>query len=294
MSGRRPPQATRGGEGQEAREGAVARRRCVDSAVEALQHRQSKGTARRSRKATPCRTVPRIALRACPPTGSRITPKRATARIACPFIHALFRHGRRARGVESRRRGGTDRWPPTSTPEVTEQESLKVAETARQAEWVKPSFMREFFLGNFRLDLIHPFPLPGTSARSSRRSTAKLHDFLRDEVDPAEIDRTGEYPPEVLDGLRRLGRLRDEDPGEVRRARLHERRVQPRDDADRAATAATSARCSPRTSRSACRSRSRRSAPRSSRRSTCPAAPRARSRPSPSRSRASAPTPRAC
>ena len=90
-------------------------------------------------------------------------------------------------------------------PEVTEQESLKVAETARQAEWVKPSFMREFFLGNFRLDLIHPFPLPGQERPEFTAYYRKLHDFLRDEVDPAEIDRTGEYPQEVLDGLRHLG-----------------------------------------------------------------------------------------
>ncbi|HYN03140.1 MAG TPA: acyl-CoA dehydrogenase family protein [Vicinamibacteria bacterium] len=90
-------------------------------------------------------------------------------------------------------------------PEVTEQESLKVAETARQAEWVKPSFMREFFLGNFRLDLIHPFPLPGQERPEFAAYYRKLYDFLRDEVDPAEIDRTGEYPQEVLDGLRHLG-----------------------------------------------------------------------------------------
>jgi alkylation response protein AidB-like acyl-CoA dehydrogenase len=90
-------------------------------------------------------------------------------------------------------------------PDVTEQESLKVAETARQAEWEKPSFMREFFLGNFRLDLIHPFPLPGQERPEFAAYYRKLHDFLRDEVDPAEIDRTGEYPPRVLDGLRRLG-----------------------------------------------------------------------------------------
>ena len=90
-------------------------------------------------------------------------------------------------------------------PEVTEQESLKVAETARQAEWVKPSFMREFFLGNFRLDLIHPFPLPGQERPEFAAYYRKLYDFLRDEVDPAEIDRTGEYPQDVLDGLRHLG-----------------------------------------------------------------------------------------
>jgi alkylation response protein AidB-like acyl-CoA dehydrogenase len=89
--------------------------------------------------------------------------------------------------------------------EVTEQQSLDVAETARQAEWEKPSFIRELFLGRFRLDLIHPFPLAQKERPEFAEHYRKLHDFLRDEVDPAEIDRTGEYPPRVLDGLRRLG-----------------------------------------------------------------------------------------
>src|SRR5512140_1501215 len=91
------------------------------------------------------------------------------------------------------------------SPEVTEKESLRVAEASRQAEWDKPSFMREFFLGNFRLDLIHPFPLPGTERPEFAAFYAKFKQFLQEEVDPGEIDRTGEYPQRMLDGLRRLG-----------------------------------------------------------------------------------------
>jgi hypothetical protein len=90
-------------------------------------------------------------------------------------------------------------------PEVSEQDSLRVAETARQAEWEKPSFMRELFLGSFRLDLIHPFPLPGEPRPEFASYVRKFEEFLRKEVDPAEIDRTGEYPQKVLDGLRHLG-----------------------------------------------------------------------------------------
>jgi alkylation response protein AidB-like acyl-CoA dehydrogenase len=93
----------------------------------------------------------------------------------------------------------------TKSPEVTERESLKVAEASRQAEWDKPSFMREFFLGRFRLDLIHPFPLPGTERPEFSAFYEKFKAFLRDEVDPGQIDRDGEYPEAVLAGLRRLG-----------------------------------------------------------------------------------------
>ena len=41
---------------------------------------------------------------------------------------------------------------------VTEREAREVVEAAREAEWKLPSFGKELFLGNFRLDLIHPQP----------------------------------------------------------------------------------------------------------------------------------------
>jgi alkylation response protein AidB-like acyl-CoA dehydrogenase len=90
-------------------------------------------------------------------------------------------------------------------PHVTEKESLRVAEAARQTEWEQPSFMRELFLGNFRSDLLYPYPLPGEDRPEFTAFYRKLEDFLAHEVDAAAIDRTGEYPQHVLDGLRRLG-----------------------------------------------------------------------------------------
>jgi alkylation response protein AidB-like acyl-CoA dehydrogenase len=90
-------------------------------------------------------------------------------------------------------------------PHVTEKESLRVAEAARQTEWERPSFMRELFLGRFRKDLVHPYPLPGAERPEFTAFYNRLSDFLRDHVDAAEIDRTGEYPAHVLDGLRSLG-----------------------------------------------------------------------------------------
>ena len=41
---------------------------------------------------------------------------------------------------------------------ASEQEARDVAEAARESDWVEPSFLRELFLGRFRLDLINPFP----------------------------------------------------------------------------------------------------------------------------------------
>ncbi|MFP3939487.1 MAG: acyl-CoA dehydrogenase family protein [Thermoanaerobaculia bacterium] len=89
---------------------------------------------------------------------------------------------------------------------VSEQEAMEVAEASREKEWKKPSFLRELFLGNFRLDLIHPYPLQREPDRPEFEAFYNaLVEFLREEVDPAEIDRTAEYPEHVVDGLRKLG-----------------------------------------------------------------------------------------
>ncbi|HEY7516176.1 MAG TPA: acyl-CoA dehydrogenase, partial [Vicinamibacteria bacterium] len=93
----------------------------------------------------------------------------------------------------------------TAAPHASERESRKVAEASRQAEWEKPSFMRELFLGALRVDLIHPFPLPREERPEFRAFFDRLVRFFQEEVDPVTIDTTGEYPPHVIDGLRRLG-----------------------------------------------------------------------------------------
>ncbi len=88
---------------------------------------------------------------------------------------------------------------------VSEQEAMKVAEASRQTEWKQPSFMRELFLGNFRLDLVHPYPLEGEDRPEFAAFYNALKEFMRDHVDSEGIDATGEYPPAVIDGLRKLG-----------------------------------------------------------------------------------------
>ncbi|HEY8151618.1 MAG TPA: acyl-CoA dehydrogenase family protein [Vicinamibacteria bacterium] len=92
-----------------------------------------------------------------------------------------------------------------ASPEVTERESLKVAEASRQKEWAQPSFMRELFLGSFRLDLVHPYPLPGAERPEFTAFYDEMKRFLREDVDSVEIDATGEYPEQVIETLRKMG-----------------------------------------------------------------------------------------
>ena len=88
---------------------------------------------------------------------------------------------------------------------ATEKEARDVAEAARESEWSGPSFVRELFLGRFRLDLIHPHPAedPAETARA-KPFLAKLEAFLR-RVDSDMIDRTGDIPEEYVQELRDMG-----------------------------------------------------------------------------------------
>ncbi|MFD4879359.1 acyl-CoA dehydrogenase family protein [Streptomyces sp. NPDC058420] len=97
---------------------------------------------------------------------------------------------------------------PSSKPTVTEREARQVAEAAREQDWRKPSFAKELFLGRFRLDLIHPHPLP--PAEDSRRGEeflAKLRVFCETQIDAARIEREARIPDEVIAGLKELGAL---------------------------------------------------------------------------------------
>ncbi len=80
-----------------------------------------------------------------------------------------------------------------------------MAESSRETEWQGAGLLRDLFLGRFRLDLLHPYPLVETERPEFRRFYDALEAFLRSAVDPVEIDESGEYPPQVIDGLRRLG-----------------------------------------------------------------------------------------
>ena len=87
----------------------------------------------------------------------------------------------------------------------TEAESREVAEQARQVEWDGKGFLRDLFLGKLQLELIHPFPMARELRPAFQKFVDELRRLLVDHVDPATIDETGEYPPDVIAGLRALG-----------------------------------------------------------------------------------------
>ena len=91
---------------------------------------------------------------------------------------------------------------------VTEKEARQVAEAAREKEWTRPSFGKELFMGRFRLDLIHPHPVVSEADRRKGEAfLAKLEQFLREEVDPLQIERDAKIPDHVVKGLSDIGAL---------------------------------------------------------------------------------------
>jgi alkylation response protein AidB-like acyl-CoA dehydrogenase len=95
--------------------------------------------------------------------------------------------------------------PKTTEPQVTEQEARAVAEAARETEWASPSFVRELFAGDLRLELIHPYPEHDPEEeRRARPFLEQLAALLR-RVDSDRIEREREIPDEVVERLRAIG-----------------------------------------------------------------------------------------
>src|SRR4051794_24830587 len=95
-----------------------------------------------------------------------------------------------------------------ATTNVTEKEARQVAEAAREQDWKAPSFGKELFLGNYRLDLIHPQPrLDAAATEKGERFLATLRQFLETEVDPLKIERDAKIADEVVEGLKRIGAM---------------------------------------------------------------------------------------
>ncbi len=89
---------------------------------------------------------------------------------------------------------------------VTEEEARRVAEAAREDKWENSSFLKEIFLGNFRLKLVHPFPDPkGVNRPEFQAFYEKFQKFLDEEVDSDAIDRDGKIPDSVRRRLKEMG-----------------------------------------------------------------------------------------
>jgi alkylation response protein AidB-like acyl-CoA dehydrogenase len=84
--------------------------------------------------------------------------------------------------------------------------ALELAEASRDPLDDRGSFASNLFIGRYDFDRIYPYPAQSEEDRAAGADfLAKLENYLRDHVDPDEIDRTGEIPPENFKGLAEIG-----------------------------------------------------------------------------------------
>lgn len=83
---------------------------------------------------------------------------------------------------------------------------MDLAEDSRQATWDHPSFVAELFKGNFRWDLISPFPEQDPEdKRIGDEYIEKVRAVLEKYIDPEKVDRDQEVPREALRALADIG-----------------------------------------------------------------------------------------
>jgi len=94
----------------------------------------------------------------------------------------------------------------TSKMSAGQRAALELTESARDVASEKGSFAANLFMGRHELDRVLPFPAQSHEDRDQGDAfLARLDAFLRANVDPNEIDRTGEIPDAVIEGLAKLG-----------------------------------------------------------------------------------------
>src|SRR5438046_2609335 len=94
----------------------------------------------------------------------------------------------------------------TSKMAKGQREALELAEAARDPLEDRGSFASNLFVGRYDFDRIYPYPAQSAEDRAAGEDfLQKLESYLREHVDPDEIDRTGEIPPENFKGRAEIG-----------------------------------------------------------------------------------------
>ena len=84
--------------------------------------------------------------------------------------------------------------------------SLEFAEAAREMEWKSPSYALKLFHGSVDFNLISPFPEQNAEEKKAGDEyLVKIEKFLRENLDPDQVDLTGIIPDKVYKGLADLG-----------------------------------------------------------------------------------------
>lgn len=94
----------------------------------------------------------------------------------------------------------------TSKMSKGQREAMEMAEAGRETTWNYPTFSGKLFMGHLPWDLVFPFPKmnPEDKARGEA-FLDQLEAYLRENVNPDQIDREGEIPDPVIADLGKMG-----------------------------------------------------------------------------------------
>jgi len=94
----------------------------------------------------------------------------------------------------------------TSKMSKGQREALELAEASRDPLDERGSFASNLFIGRYDFDRIFPYPAQSEEDRAKGEPFLKqLREYLKANVDPDEIDRTGEIPQKNIDDLFAMG-----------------------------------------------------------------------------------------
>src|SRR5207245_7810117 len=94
----------------------------------------------------------------------------------------------------------------TSKMSKRQREALELAEASRDPLDDRGSFASNLFIGRYDFERIYPYPAQTEEdGAAGAEFLEKIETYLREHVDPDEIDRTGEIPPENFKDLGEIG-----------------------------------------------------------------------------------------
>lgn len=88
----------------------------------------------------------------------------------------------------------------------SQQQAMEMAETARQKKYNNPSFCRKLFMGTFAENHLFPFPKQSIEDKEAGdHILEQLCEFLKENLNPDEVDHSREIPQNVIDKLVEMG-----------------------------------------------------------------------------------------
>lgn len=101
-----------------------------------------------------------------------------------------------------------DRLPSSPLDDPERAKQVRQAEELLFSEPSRAGFAKALFRGEFRASVLFPYPvLPADEKVRVDEAVAAVRQFAESSIDAAEIDRSADIPPSVIEGLGKLGVL---------------------------------------------------------------------------------------